>query len=63
MTILISNHFKEAIHSILKRHEILRTSIKQDNNGNNYQFIHNFNTNYFEIKNITTIEQFNKLAK
>ena len=25
-------------------------------------FIHNFNTNYFEIKNITTIEQFNKLA-
>ena len=53
---------QEAIHSILKRHEILRTSIKQDNNGNNYQFIHNFNTNYFEIKNITTIEQFNKLA-
>ena len=29
---------QEAIHSILKRHEILRTSIKQDNNGNNYQF-------------------------
>ena len=53
---------QEAIHSILKRHEILRTSIKHDNNGNNYQFIHNFNTNYFEIKNITTIEQFNKLA-
>ncbi|NCY25238.1 MAG: hypothetical protein EBX37_10355, partial [Alphaproteobacteria bacterium] len=50
----------KAINSIVKRHEILRTFIREDNEGNSYQLVSDLTSNYIEEIKVNSIDELNE---
>ena len=50
-----------AIHSVVKRHDVLRTYIQEDGKGSSYQIINKFQNKYFKKSKVKDIEELDKL--